>query len=194
MRNDSYNGWSNYETWVVNLWIDNDKSSQEEMQEKAKEFMQESIDKGCDIDSMRNDACCSLAESIKDMHEENTPETVGVFADLLNAALGSVDWYEIAKHYIDDIPVYSAGWNMPGYMPDSDLSLFIESDDAMDYIQEEMERTAESLSDGIDSECLSDDVSHIPALIDELELVHKTDHNGEFGLTVGQYHYFITIV
>jgi hypothetical protein len=143
---------------------------------------------------MRNDASCSLAEFIKDMHEENTPETVGVFADLLNAALVSVDWYEIAKHYIDDISVYSAGWNMPGYMPDSDLALFLESSDAMNYVQEEMDRTAESLSDGIDSECLSNDVTHIPALIEELELSHKTDHNGEFGLTVGQYHYFISRV
>lgn len=194
MRNDSYNGWSNYETWVVNLWIDNEQSSQESMQDRALELLQKAIDKGCDLESVKNDATYELSQCIKDMHEENTPETVGVFADLLNAALGSVDWYEIAKHYIDDISIYSAGWNMPGYMPDSDLSLFIESSDAMDYIQEEMERTAESLSDGIDSECLSDDISHIPALIEALESVHNPDQNGEFGVTIGQYHYFISRV
>ena len=26
----SYNGWSNYETWLVNLWIDNEPGTSEE--------------------------------------------------------------------------------------------------------------------------------------------------------------------
>ena len=31
-----YNGWSNYETWAVNLWLDNDQYSYNEMRNKAK--------------------------------------------------------------------------------------------------------------------------------------------------------------
>ena len=37
----SYNGWTNYETWVVNLWIDNEQGSQDFIRETAKEIYAE---------------------------------------------------------------------------------------------------------------------------------------------------------
>jgi len=44
-----------------------------------------------------------LSQMIKDEHEEFTPETTGVFADLINAALSEVNWYEIAEGLREDI-------------------------------------------------------------------------------------------
>ena len=29
MEDKKYNGWTNYETWLVNLWIDNDEAVQQ---------------------------------------------------------------------------------------------------------------------------------------------------------------------
>lgn len=78
----SYNGWTNYETWVIKLWIDNEQHDQERWLEAAKTA--ESIG--------------TLADQMKDEYEESMPETVGVWSDLLTAALGEVSWYEIAEH------------------------------------------------------------------------------------------------
>ena len=37
MTNKEYNGWYNYETWMVNLWMDNNQGSHEMWREIARE-------------------------------------------------------------------------------------------------------------------------------------------------------------
>ena len=82
MSGKEYNGWSNYETWAVNLWLTNDEGSNRQLERMAR----------------RADDTSDLAQSIKAWVEEMMPELDnGLAADLLNAALGEVDWYEIAK-------------------------------------------------------------------------------------------------
>lgn len=86
----SYNGWSNYETWVVKLWMDNESGSQDYWREEAAQYL--------DSECPRAD----LADALKGWHEENMPELHGVYADLMNAALGSVDWHEIATNLLSE--------------------------------------------------------------------------------------------
>ena len=93
-----YNGYRNYETWNVALWMSNDSS--EYWDERAREVAEQADD--------RDDARDTLADSMKSEHEENTPEVTGMYADMMyadmmNAALSEVDWDEIAGHYIDDV-------------------------------------------------------------------------------------------
>ena len=45
MNKNEYNGWYNYETWLVNLWMDNDQGSQEMWREHARESID--ADEGC---------------------------------------------------------------------------------------------------------------------------------------------------
>jgi len=68
---DTYNGWTNYATWRVNLEMF-DGSEQYWTPESAREFVEEII-----IDS--------------------TPE--GVARDYALAFISDVNWYEIAQHY-----------------------------------------------------------------------------------------------
>jgi len=76
-----YNGWSNYETWAVRLWMDNDQGSQEYWSETAR---------------MCDDAR-ELAHYLERQHVEGMPDLPnGIYSDLLLSALRSVDWYEIA--------------------------------------------------------------------------------------------------
>jgi hypothetical protein len=89
MNEKQYNGWSNYETWAVKLWIDNDEGSQEYWNERASEAK--------DV--------YSLSQELQTEHEENTPAVTGVYADLLNASLSEVNWHEIAEALREDAGV-----------------------------------------------------------------------------------------
>lgn len=116
---------------------------------------------------------------------ESFPEAnSGLVADLCNAGLREINYEEIAEHYISDRDLWSAGWNMPGYMPDSDPAIFTSDDAAREYIAGEMSRFADHYFE-------TD-----PAAANDLETAAETCRKGkgEFGETIGQYHYWVTKV
>ena len=91
-----YNGWNNYETWVCNLWLDNDGSF-DDLSDLAVTMM---IDHENDRDAATHD----LAEHIESIVTDSTPDIGNnMFSDLLSAAIGEIDFYEIAEHYISDL-------------------------------------------------------------------------------------------
>ncbi len=89
-----YNGWTNYETWAVKLWMDNEEPSYRYWCDVADEILEDGPEK------YRSEALI-LADRLKDEHEEALPEVQGFAADLLNAAFGEVNWYEIAESLLD---------------------------------------------------------------------------------------------
>lgn len=96
----SYNGWSNYETWVVKLWMDNE--------EKTYRFWQNTIkslapDASVIVES-REDRLTVLADMIQGYHEAAMPtwRIPDVYSDLLEHAFAQVDWMEIAKSMLED--------------------------------------------------------------------------------------------
>lgn len=94
-KDTKYNGWTNYETWAVNLWMQNDQASQEYACELAKSRWAGTIAEGAHTHSEM--ARYALAESLEEQHETDMPPDVGVYGDLLNAALQRVNWDEIAN-------------------------------------------------------------------------------------------------
>ena len=90
----TYQGWSNYETWAVKLWIDNEYEDYVYWTERTTEELD-------DADGDREMATAQLADSLKDAHEENTPDLTGAYSDLLRSALEEVDWQEIAEALIE---------------------------------------------------------------------------------------------
>ena len=94
----TYNGWSNYETWAVNLWLSNEEGSYRYWTDRTRELLAECADEDAD-----RSALARLAEELKEsVHESCTIEKASLAADLINAALGEVDWCEIARSMIDD--------------------------------------------------------------------------------------------
>lgn len=100
MSDKKYNGWTNYETWNVALWLGNDDYTDRHWRGEATDALD-------DKDGDKDDAKRALSEQMKDAITEDAPELKGTYSDLLTAALGVVNWYEIAEHYVDD--AYDAG-------------------------------------------------------------------------------------
>jgi hypothetical protein len=98
----NYNGWSNYETWNVKLWIDNDEGTYNYWREQTESSIQAAVEDGADSNDAKQEATNRIAEQLKSDHEENMPEVNGTYADLLRGALSDVDWYEIASGMVDD--------------------------------------------------------------------------------------------
>jgi hypothetical protein len=78
-------------------------------------------------------------------------------------------------------PKFVAGWNMPGYMPDSEPMEFDSATDALDYIKGEMRQDAEDNAPE----------SELDELLGQID-TFKADKNGEFGAGFLAYHYFIS--
>lgn len=98
---EGYQGWRNYETWVVNLWIDNERGDYEYWRERTDEVMSSS--EAHDSFSQEDVAKGTLADELKEWLEEAMPDEMsGMFVDLLKGAISEVDTYEIAGHWVDD--------------------------------------------------------------------------------------------
>lgn len=104
MTKNEYNGWFNYETWVVNLWMDNEQGSQEFWREQADYALRHAA-RSYESQTQEQAATCQLADTLKAQHEETLPELTGFAADLLSAAMSEVNWYEIAEHLITEVQV-----------------------------------------------------------------------------------------
>ena len=98
-----YNGWTNYETWAVALWIDNEQGSQERAIELARDCRM-SASAQAKVSQFPRTAEGMLADALKEWIGEEAPDLgASLYADLLGAAFSEVDWYEIAEHYLADL-------------------------------------------------------------------------------------------
>ncbi len=99
----SYNGWSNYETWVVNLWLGNDEGSYNACRSLAKRCFAEAI--ADQVFSRKERACYQLASELKEMVEDGSPLAgeASVYSDLLNATFVAINWKEIANALLREV-------------------------------------------------------------------------------------------
>ncbi len=80
---------------------------------------------------------------------------------------------------------YVAGWNMPGYMPDSEPAAFETADEARGYIADELENAADAENEAEGDSLDAADMRYVAQSLREIDA-------GEWGQTVGQWHYWIS--
>ena len=104
-KETGYNGYTNYETWNVALWMDNDPGEHEAMRDLAREAKANPIENQYMAEDRR--IVSTLQDSLKAYYEEQAeswmPGQASCFADLFNSALGQVNWYEIAEILLEEL-------------------------------------------------------------------------------------------
>jgi hypothetical protein len=94
MNDNKYNGWTNYETWNANLWIDNDWR----MNERIAMLTADLFGSYEDLDEITN----FVAHEIKSMFVDMMPDIEnGFFSDVMNASFREVNFHEIARYYVE---------------------------------------------------------------------------------------------
>ena len=101
-----YNGWTNYPTWAVNMWLSNDEGLYNMVRERATELLADA--EPTEIQTAEQSAAYDLARWLSDELCEAggdyglVPELEGFPSDLLGYALGLVDWDDIASTWFHD--------------------------------------------------------------------------------------------
>lgn len=119
-----YNGWANYETWCVHLWMSNEQGSYGYWRGEARKQRSEApscanVERG--IWGAEDAAKFGLADQMKGelealvwlWNEEGTcrncmkravpTQKASLFSDLLSAALSEVDWHEVAEAFLEEL-------------------------------------------------------------------------------------------
>ena len=95
MTDETYNGWSNWETWCANLWLGNDWGVYLMCQERT-------------VDAVESDYEPRPPESwawragaaLKEMVEECADEGIRLIGDEMS--MHRIDWSEIGEHWAED--------------------------------------------------------------------------------------------
>lgn len=99
-----YNGWKNYPTWCVNLWLSNDEGLYNETRTLCAEA-RDDVDETDPTFTVQENWRANVVQRLKDwVTNELAPDLGATFAaDLLGYALGEVDWYELADAWLSDM-------------------------------------------------------------------------------------------
>ena len=103
---DKYNGWTNYETWTVSLWLDNEESSYRYWRDQAQQHRETASESPQVIEgiwTIEQAANFNLADQLEEEITAGIPlQEPSIYNDLLTAALSEVNWTEIAENWLSE--------------------------------------------------------------------------------------------
>ena len=92
MKNETYNGWTNYETWLAYCWLTNDQETYNRLNRLT--------------EAHKDKEAYQLADQIKEFVYDITSSSIeldqaSLANDLLNGAISEIDFQEIAEHELE---------------------------------------------------------------------------------------------
>jgi hypothetical protein len=107
MSEETYNGWKNYPTWAVNLWLSNERPLYEEALERTRYIIEEYAHPTTDVwteeESKRFNTADMFKEWIDELARPGEEVEASMATDLLGWALDYVDYQEIADSWIEQV-------------------------------------------------------------------------------------------
>lgn len=110
MTEPGYNGWTNYQTWVMNLWLTNDEGNYDASHAVVREALDEweppvPLEDYYteDPDAATKARIWYAGERLNEWASDMVPELEGFVSDLFNSAWGLVDWVEIAENMAQEL-------------------------------------------------------------------------------------------
>lgn len=98
MKDTTCNGWTNWETWITSLWLDNDQCLYAALRDMA----ESAFDRALSPDA----GLSAAADVLKDWYDNEVDilldSRASLFMDILNAHSREVAWYEIAQHMLEE--------------------------------------------------------------------------------------------
>jgi hypothetical protein len=103
MSTDEYNGWTNRETWALNLWLTNDQGLYELTRERVAAYMSDEDDTYPPSPAIAGEAVKSLYAELTDPSEglQTVEQSLKMVSDI-----GSdyrVNWDEIGAYWLSDL-------------------------------------------------------------------------------------------
>ena len=104
-EDNRFNGWTNYETWAVALWIDNDYAARVYWNKKAEQEAREASNCEMVRDGLwttEEATKFNLSTRLKEEITDAAPDLgASVYSDLLGSALDTVNWLEISINILE---------------------------------------------------------------------------------------------
>lgn len=105
-KDERYNGWKNYETWVTKLWLDNDKATYQRQKEWVIIAKSEAEQNPSEVFTDKENLVYHLDKIAKIETEETVmeklPNDASLAMDLLRASFSMVDFKEIAESILNE--------------------------------------------------------------------------------------------
>lgn len=100
--NQKWNGYCNYPTWCVALWLDQDTNP---LNFFDSDDLGTRLQTGAGREELTEELSDHLRSLCEELEELTHNETSGMFADLMRYAWGQVDFWEIAEYALQDVEV-----------------------------------------------------------------------------------------
>lgn len=100
MNTNEYNGWTNYETWLANIWLSNDQWTVDFLADTWNDqLMPDAIEQELNDADLVELMAHLVSNTLEELTETGTGASLA--SDLINAALGEVNTREIAHALIE---------------------------------------------------------------------------------------------
>lgn len=106
VESNRYNGWKNYETWAVAMWLDNDQAVNDYWKEAVGQWVHAALEGSTEpsLEEAKVIATLNAARELEASHAL-AGDRSNVYTGLLTTALSRVDWREIAGHLVDEVEI-----------------------------------------------------------------------------------------